>query len=300
LKCETKICHWLALLFLGFTWGGSFILMKHGLYSFSYGQVAAIRMFSAFLVLLPFSIRNIKKLNKNNILGILIVAFIGNCIPAFLFTIAQTKINSSLAGMLNASTPVFTLLFGLILFQTKTYRSQVVGVVVGLAGAIGLVLSNSTATQIQVNAFALFVVLATMMYGFNMNYVQSKLKSLNGFEIATLSFMFIGPVTGIYLAFTDLTSPLTTPDFTKNLLFVLLLGVFGSAIAVIIVNVLIQKAGSMFASSVTYIIPVFAVFWGIVDGEIITLNQILAILLVLTGVYLINKKKKENEIKKIS
>jgi drug/metabolite transporter (DMT)-like permease len=300
LKFETKIYYWLALLFLGFTWGASFVLMKYGLKSFSYSQVAAIRMFSAFIVLLPFSIKNIKKINKKNITGILIVAFIGNCIPAFLFTIAQTKINSSLAGMLNASTPVFTLLFGLILFQTKTFRSQVIGVIIGLAGAIGLVLSNSTATEIHVNAFALFVVLATMMYGYNMNYVQSKLKSLNGFEIATLAFLFIGPVTGIYLAFTDLSAPLITPDFTKNLLFVLLLGIFGSAVAVIIVNILIQRVGSMFASSVTYIIPVFAVFWGIVDGEIISLNQILAILLILTGVYLINKKKKENEIEKIS
>jgi drug/metabolite transporter (DMT)-like permease len=291
MQCETKICQYLALLLLGFTWGASFILMKHGLRSFSYGQVAAIRMFSAFLVLLPFSLKNLKKLNKKNFSSILIVAFIGNCIPAFLFTLAETKINSSLAGMLNATTPVFTLIFGLLLFKSHTNKFQVFGVLVGLIGAVGLVLSGDD-LPIRFNAYVLFVVLATLMYGYNMNHVQHKLKDLTGFEIASLAFLFIGPVTGLYLMFTDLNVAYHTPDFVLNLFYTLILGVFGSAMAVVIINILIQKAGGMFASSVTYIIPVFAIFWGVLDGENISILQIIAILFVLMGVYLINKNKK--------
>lgn len=299
MQCENKLCQWLALLFLGFTWGASFILMKYGLQSFTYGQVAAIRMFSAFLVLLPFSIKHIKKLNAKNLSAILIVAFIGNFIPAFLFTIAQTQINSSLAGMLNAVTPVFTLLFGLIFFRSKTFKSQVVGVLLGLLGAIGLILASSEGFQISFNVFALFVVAATMMYGYNLNHVQYKLKGLSGFEIASLAFLFIGPVTGVYLIFSDLSTAILSDGFAINLFYTILLGVFGSAIAVIVINILILKAGGMFASSVTYIIPVFAIFWGVVDGENIGVLQILAIVLVLLGVYLINKTKK-NESKEIS
>ncbi|HOE05019.1 MAG TPA: DMT family transporter [Bacteroidales bacterium] len=276
-------------MFLGFIWGASFILMKKGLETFSAVQVAGIRMFVASLITLPLGLKFLKKINKRNILPIMVVAFIGNLIPAFLFSFAQTHINSSLAGMLNSTTPLFALIFGLLLFGQKVRKAKTLGIFIGLLGAFMLVIRGDVQHLFSFSGFEFLIIIATLMYGYNVNQVRHFLSGLSGLEITALAYLFVLPVSTILLFTTDLHSTLLHPQFTVNLIYLIVLAVIGSVLAVILMNMLIQKAGALFASSVTYIIPVFAVFWGIVDGEAISLLQIFGIFTVLTGVYLVNK-----------
>ena len=287
---KKNLISWLSLLLLAMIWGGSFILMKQGLRSFNYWQVSSIRMFSAFIFLLPFAIRNIKKLSKKNIVPIIIVAFIGNMIPSWLFPLGQTKVESNLAGMLNSLVPVFVLIIGLMFFKKKTSLMQIIGVVLGLIGAAMLMTKDNVFQFGQMNFYGLFIVLATIMYAINTNQINSFLKSLTGIEIASLSFLFIGPVSGTILLFSDYSKAISSPTLYFDLACLITLGLLGSAIAVSLSNHIITKSGAMFGSSVTYIIPIFAILWGLLDGESLNLVQIIAMIIILFGVYLVNKK----------
>ena len=178
------------LLLLAFVWGSSFILMKVGLKSFTNEQVAGIRMLLASLVLLPYSIRNLKYLKKKDLKSLLIAGFIGSFIPAFLFTKAQTQIDSALAGMLNSMTPVFTLLVGILFHRTKFLLLQALGLIIGLLGAVGLITSGNGLEIGPVNSYALLIVLATCFYGININEVKARLSHLSGMQITSLAFFF--------------------------------------------------------------------------------------------------------------
>ena len=290
-KQKSLYLAWGGLLLLGLIWGGSYILMKFGLRSFNFWQVSSIRLFSAFVFLLPFGLRYLPKINRGNIINILIVAFIGNLIPSLLFPLGQTRIDSNLAGILNSMVPVFVLILGISFFKVKTNILQASGVMLGLFGAVMLVTKDKLFAFGEMNLYALYIVLATILYAININQVNMFLKSLKGIEIAALAFIFIGPVSGAILIFSDFSSALTSETFIFDLTSVILLGLFGSAVAVSIVNYIITRVGAMFASSVTYIIPVFAIFWGIIDGETLNLVQIIATIFVLLGVYLVNKKR---------
>ncbi|HNQ69028.1 MAG TPA: DMT family transporter [Bacteroidales bacterium] len=284
-----NIKSWIFLVLLALIWGGSYILMKQGLKSFNFWQVSSIRMLSAFVFLLPFSIRNLRKLNKKNILPILIVAWIGNLIPSWLFPLGQTKVDSNIAGVLNSLVPVFVLIVGIAFFKKKTGISQVLGVILGLVGAAMLVTKDNLFIFGQMNYYALYIVLATVLYSVNINQINIFLKNLNGLEIASLAFLFIGPISGGILIFSDFSLAVSSNTLYFDLFCVVLLGLLGSAVAVSISNHIITNAGAMFASSVTYIIPVFAIFWGIIDGERLNFNQIIATVVVIGSVYLVNR-----------
>lgn len=290
---NSKVWQWLTLIFLSFIWGSSFILMKKGLRSYSNDQVAALRIFISFLAFLPFSIKYLKKITKENIFSLFIVGFIGSTIPAFLFTKAQTNIDSGLAGILNSMTPLFTLIIGLIFYKSTAKLINAIGIFLGLAGALGLVFYSANGTSIlgNINYYGLFVVVATICYGINVNHVKYKIKDLDGLELTSLAFMLVGPFAGIYLLFTDFSFPLSTNDYLLNLSYIAILAVIGTVLALVIFNTLIQRTSALFAASVTYLIPVFAIMWGIFDGEKITIVQFLWIGLILTGVYLVNRKK---------
>lgn len=279
------------LLLLAFVWGTSFILIKISLKSFSSDQAAAIRMLLASLFLLPLSIRNLKHLKRKDITTLFIVGFIGSFIPAFLFTKAQTRIDSALAGMLNSLTPVFTLLIGMVFFSSRFKKFQIIGLLLGLVGALGLIIGGKEVQLGSINSYALFVVLATTMYATNINLVKSKLYHLNGVQITSLSFMFLSPMALIYLFFTDFEPVLVNPDWPWHLGALAILGIVGTASAMLLMNTLIQRVSTIFASSVTYIIPIFAIAWGILDGENITLHHLGNMGIVLLGVYLISRKK---------
>lgn len=279
------------LLVLAFIWGSSFILMKIGLKSFSSNQAAAIRVFLASLVLLPYSLRNIKHIKKKDVKSILIAGFLGSLIPAFLFTKAQTRIDSALAGMLNSLTPVFTLLVGYVFYKTRIRYIQIVGLILGLLGASGLIAAGSGLMLENLNTYALFVVLATVCYALNINVVKTNLSHLTGVQITSLSFFFVGPVALGYLFFTDFGAVAESIGWGYHLGALAILGVLGTAVAMLLMNSLIRHISAVYASSVTYIIPIFAIAWGLLDGEDITIYHLVFMLLILVGVYLINRKK---------
>jgi len=291
---------WLTLILLSFFWGSSFILMKKGLQSFSYGQVAGFRVFFSFLIFLPFGLNKLRKISRSNWRSLLLVAILGNTIPAFLFTKAQTQIPSSLAGILNSLAPLFTLIVGVIFYKSKTRLVQVLGVILGFIGAAGLIIVDPNSLNNwdhdNMNIYGLFVVLATLCYGINTNEIKYKIKNLRGIEITMLSFLIAGPLAGIYLLTTDFSSAIQTEDFLPNLGYVFLLALFSSVTALSIFYTFIQYVHPVFATSVTYIIPIFAIMWGVLDGEQIVLLQVLFIGAILTGVYLVtrnnNKKRK--------
>jgi len=283
------------LLLLALVWGSSFILMKIGLRSFSNNQAAAIRILLASLVLLPVSIKNLRYLRKKDLKSLLIAGFIGSFIPAFLFTKAQTRIDSALAGMLNSLTPVFALIVGILFYQTKTGWKQVLGLLLGFLGAVWLIALGEGVSSIKFNPYALYIVLATLLYGTNVNVIKSSLTHLTGVQITSLSFMFLWPVALAYLLITDLHPALQNPDWPYHLLALATLGIVGTALAIILMNSLIRYASAVFTTSVTYIIPVFAIGWGVLDGERISVLQIGCMLIILVGVYLINQKKPARE-----
>lgn len=286
-----KKWQWLLLISLAFIWGASFILMKKGLQSYSNFHVASLRIFISFLFFLPLIIINFHKLTRKNIWSLILVGFIGNFFPAFLFTTAQTQISSSLAGILNSLTPIFTLIVGYFIYKSQVRFSNLIGVVLGLIGAIGLINNNGSDMSNQNAWFAILPVVATLCYGFNVNEVKYKLKDLDGVSIASLSFMFIGPFAGLHLLISDFSVSPELPLQLESLGYITLLALFSSVLAVIGINILLKYTTALFASSVTYIIPIFAIFWGVLDGESFYMFQVVWIGLILFGVYLVKSKK---------
>ncbi len=294
---KDKLINWSILLLLSVIWGSSFILMKKGLRSFDYIQIASLRLFIAYLFLLPVAIANIRKINRDNLVSLLIIGFIGNAMPAFLFPLAQSKIDSSVAGMLNSLTPIFTLLVGVILYNMKVRWSQVTGILIGLTGAAGLLYKGS----FSFDKFGLLIVLATFFYGISSNQV-TKIKNLNGVVITSLAFFLVGPVAGISLLTDDFEAVVKTQDWLTNLGFISILSVFGSGIALGLFNILIIRTSPVYAVSVTYLSPIISTLWGISDGESISPFIIISVICILTGVYLtiMNKnhgiKRQKNEL----
>ena len=300
---DKPIVQWTLLLFLAFIWGSSFILMKKGLLSFSPEQVASLRILISFLFLSPIILKNFKKIKRNEWWKVFVAGLLGSGIPAFLFPLAQTHISSSLTGMLNSLVPLFTVIVGLLFFKMSFRWLKTVGVLIGLIGALGL-LSSTGDIDLENSelAYASLVVLATICYAVNINFIKSFLGKVSSLNITAFGFLLIGPMAGFYLFTTDFTSIVSSQEGAwLHLFYIAILAIFGTAIAVILFNMLIKRVSAVFSSSVTYIIPVFAIFWGIVDGEVILLQQFLFIGIILLGVYIVNKDnqlERKKELKK--
>lgn len=310
---NTSFISWFLLVLLSLIWGSSFILMKRGMEVFSSEQVAALRIVIAFLFLLPLMLKHYKVNLKKYWFGILMMGTFGNLIPAFLFTRAETGISSALAGMLNALTPVFAIIIGTLLFKTKTSFNQIIGVVVGFGGAILLVSFDEGSKSGTNNlSYALMVAAATFCYAISVNSIKKYLSDINAITATVWSFTFIGSFTIVAPFFFDLLLPAENqtnlwPDFFhrlqsvpkawESLGYVGILAIVGSAISVILFNILIKKSNAIFASSCTYLIPVVAMMWGVFDNERIVWPQYLSILVILAGIWLINKKYVEKVIK---
>jgi drug/metabolite transporter (DMT)-like permease len=291
---SSKIWHWLAVALLSLIWGSSYILMKKGLRSFSAYQLASIRVLISFICLLPVALRSFSKFNKRNFISILIIGFFGSGIPSILYPLAETRIDSSLTGMLNTLSSAFTLAVGILFYKRKAIRSQIAGVFLGFAGAAGLLYSG----QLTINYYGLFVVLATLMNGFSNNEV-SKVDGLNGMEITSLSLSVISPFALGLLLSTDIQAVFLTPQWLLNLGFIAILSVFGTAIANIIYYFLIRDTSPVIASIVAYFIPIVATLWGLSDNEHLASHMIVSLLLILAGVYLINRLGALRKIKKM-
>lgn len=286
---EKSFKNYAVLVLLAIIWGSSFILMKRGLEVYSYTQVAALRLFIAFLSLTPFLFKALKAVQKKHILPIAIMALFGNGIPAFLFTKAQTQLDSSLVGILNSLVPLFTLLLGVYFFRTKPTKTNIVGIIIGLCGAV-LLTYSTMGGGVEINNYVFLVILATVMYAISINVIKKYLQDLDALSITSLAFFLIGPFSAIYIFNTDFTELIITDKGFESLLYIVLLAVVGTSSAVVIFNQLISRSSAIFASSVTYLIPIVAIFWGIFDGEKVTLIHLLSVLIILSGVYLVNKK----------
>ncbi len=288
---DKPVVQWTLLIFLAFIWGSSFILMKKGLISFSWDQVASLRIVISAVFLSPILVRNFKQIKSNQWWRICIAGLLGSGIPAYLFPLAQTQISSSLTGMLNSLVPLFTVVIGLLFFRLGFRWMKIMGVVLGLIGALGLIFSSGSMNVSEGNlAYAALVVLATVMYATNINFIKPFLTEVGAINITSFGFLFTGPFAAAHLFNTDFIEILTTDDSAAlNLFYIALLAIFGTAIAVILFNMLIKKVSAVFSSSVTYIIPVFAIFWGLLDGENIQTLQFVCIGIILTGIYIVNK-----------
>ncbi len=280
------------LLVLALIWGSSFILMKRGMDVFSSDQVAGLRMLIAFAFIVPFSFRYIKASELGNWKGFLGIGLFGNFIPAFLFTLAETKISSSLAGMLNSLTPFFTLTLGILFFRAQVVWLKVLGIITGLIGAIGLLIPEKL-SDLGINlGFGGYVVAATVSYGLSVNLIRKYASNTHSIATTCWALLLVGPLGGIYLLFTDLPSTVHHPLFWQSLGCVAMLAVFGTAISVMIFNLLVKNTGTLFSTSVTYLIPIVAILWGVFDKETISLRQALSIVVILGGVYLVNRVQK--------
>lgn len=285
--------HWLALTILVLVWGSSFILIKRGLLSFSSMEVGALRIAISFLVLSPFVLKHLKKVPRRKLGYFLLVGIIGNGLPPFLFAKAQTVIDSYMAGVLNSLTPLFTLLVGVLFFGIRTRWLNVLGVIIGLGGAIGL-LTTSNGAQLNNVWYGLFAVAAAVCYAVNMNLIKQYLSGFDALTITSVVFMFIGIPSLIYL-FTGtnfVNTMATDPNAWGSLGYIALLAVFGTAVAMIIHNWLIKQTTALFTSTVTYLMPIVSIAWGLLDGESFVVAYLLWIGLVLAGVYMANKKRK--------
>ncbi|GAB3893083.1 DMT family transporter [Larkinella knui] len=280
---------WLLLILVALIWGTSFILIKHSLESFSPMQVGTGRIFLAFLFFLPYLVVRGKQFPRSRWLPLLGSGLLGYLIPAILFATAGAHLNSSLAGTLNALSPLFTFLIGVLLFGKRAKLLQVSGILLGFAGSVFLVFFSATGS-FSYNGYAFLIVLATLCYGFNINIVARYLTDLPALLSTASTFAMVGPLALLGLATTDFPTRAVAPGSTPALLMLITLGMVGSGFATILFNRIIQLTSGVFASTVTYLIPVVAVIWGLFDGEPLHWPQVAGMGICLLGVYLINKK----------
>jgi drug/metabolite transporter (DMT)-like permease len=294
LKNNFQVLRWLIVALLAITWGSSFILMKKSLVGLSAVEVASLRICITAVALLPFTILHFKKIPKSKIKFIALSGLLGSGIPAFLFATAQSHISSSVAGVLNSLTPVWALTLGILFFKLKTSWLQIVGIITGFLGAISLLIFGNHHQSFQTEfGYAMLIVIATCMYGANLNLLKLKLADISPFEIAALAFFFISIPVLIYLfCFSDFVFRLqTNPKALPSLGFVSVLAIVGTATASVVFYWLVQKTSTLFGAITTYFIPIVAVIWGAIDGESIGLMHLLGLCFILLGVWMVAKRK---------
>lgn len=288
--------HLLAVAMLALTWGSSFILMKKGLKDdsdqpvFHPAQVAALRLGLAALVLLPVSLKAIRTIKVGDWKYLAVVGIIGSGFPAVLFTTSQSYLDSSIAGILNSLTPLFTLVIGITVFKRVVMPRQVMGVLIGLGGAICLISLKGFGNS-ENWLYSFLIILATLFYGISVNTIAAKLAHVKPLHITALSLLIAGVPWSIYLATTDAVDIVTqNPHGVKSLGYVMILAVMGTCVANMLYFWLTQQTSPLFASSVTYLMPLVAVGWGIQVGESLNIFHLFCALIILAGVWLVTKK----------
>lgn len=282
----------LVLIFLSVIWGSSFILIKKGLLTYSPLQVGTLRIIFACLVLLPIALKNIKGNLKIHWKKFLVLGLISNLIPAILFATAETQLSSSLAGMLNALTPVCTIIVGVAFFKSRINLPISSGLFLGLIGSIIISFVGGSGELGAFNFYALLVIIATMLYGISGNLIKDYVDTFDPVVLVSLTTLTIGPISLVVLLTTDFVSKTVShPDATFSLLCIFILGAVGTALALAIFNKLIKTTTAVFASSVTYLIPIAAIGWGIIDGELLFPLHFVGMGLIILSVVIINKYK---------
>jgi len=282
------------MIILAMIWGSSFILMKRGLESYSPYQIGALRMLASFICLIPFLWKALKIIPRSKWIFLFAAGWLGNGIPSVLFPYAETHIGSALAGMLNSLTPLFAFVIGVSIFNMKSTQNKIYGLIIGLIGAC-LLIAGGKSDESYGDLFHSFaIIIATLCYGFSVNIIRSKLSEIDSFSITAMVLMFTGIPMGASLFFTDFLSRTENiPGAGISLVYILILAVFGTALSTVLFNRLIKISDALFASSVTYLIPVVAILLGYADGEALSPLHFLGLAGALIGVYLINKSVSE-------
>ena len=287
---ESKQLKWVLLSILSLIWGSSFILIKKGLIGLSPIQLGSLRILFAGFFLILVGFKSLSKISFQQWKFIALTAFFGTFIPAYLFAIAQTEIDSSVSSILNSLTPLNTLVLGSLAFGLHFRRNQIIGVIIGLIGSALLILNGAMNHPEQNYYYALLVIIASVCYATNVNLVKKHLSGMAPLSITTGNFLVLLLPAGLILYFTDFLNVVSIPQVQHSMLFIVVLGVIGTGIANIIFFKLIQLSSPVFATSVTYLIPIVAFFWGLLDHEMLTPIQFVGAFIVLIGVYLSAKK----------
>lgn len=289
-----KFISWSIFILLCFIWGSSFILMKVSIVGLTGAQIAALRIFSAGIVFIPFAFYHISNIPRRKVSLLAVTGFFGNLLPAFCFAIALLKIDSSLAGILNSLTPLCVIFIGVLLFRDKIKSRKIIGVVIGFAGLCLLTLTQKS-ISIDNLGYASLVIVGTISYGINVNLVSHFLKEIKPIPIATVSLAFMSIPSGIVLWQQDFFQIDFSDTTVQWAVFnTVLLGIVASAFATVLFYILVQKASGLFASLVTYGIPFVALFWGFIDGEAITITGLICLAIILLGVFLANRPDKKD------
>ncbi len=289
---QPALKHWILLSILAVIWGSSFILMKKGLEAFTFDQVAALRIFLTFLAVIPVILVKLKDFRRKHLFPTLFVGIIGSAIPAFLFTAAETKIDSAVAGILNSFTPLCTLLIGVVLFGAAFKAQRLVGIIMGLLGAAALIYFSTPPELDGGYLYGGFILLASICYASSINVIKHYLQDMNPILLTAMTFALLGPVFGFYLAGTDVWSRITTHELGWQALgYVTILAVLGTALASAMFFYITQETNPVFASTVTYLQPIVALFWGFLAGEYIGWPHLLGLGMILGGVFLVSKVK---------
>jgi drug/metabolite transporter (DMT)-like permease len=287
-----KQLRWVYLFILSLVWGSSFILMKLALVGLTPIQVGALRILITALFLVLIGFKRIFKINRRHWYYLTINGLVGTFFPAFLFAYAIDQIDSSIASILNSLTPLNTLIFGALIFGFGFRKRQLIGVLIGLIGTVMLILKGVEVNPNQDYFYASFILLSSIGYALNVNILKKYLHDLDALSITVGNFILLVIPTLIVLWFTNFFTTFEINETSLNAIYyIAILSVFGTGLAKIMFNRLIQISTPIFSSSVTYLIPLVAITWGIMDGEKISFLQFLSGFIILLGVYLVNKSK---------
>ena len=284
---------WFYLAILSLIWGSSFILIKKGLVGMSSFQVASLRIIFAAIVIFIYSYNSLLKIPKKSWKWILITAYTGTFFPVYLISYGQTEIESGLASIITTITPINTLIVGIIFFGLVYTKKQLLGLLIGLIGAILLIYEASEA---DINIYySFFIYMTTIGYAASVNLIKNYLTEISPEAVTAGIFISISPPALLVLFLSDFSSlNFDDTEVLNSIIFVFILGVFSSAIAQTIFNKFVKIASPLFAAAVTYTMPIIAIFWAILDGETLTTMQFFATAVILTGVYMVNKKKQSS------
>lgn len=286
-----KLNKWFYLIILSIIWGSSFILIKKGLIGLEASQLGSLRIIFSSLIIFIFAWKKIFDIKIFEWKWIIISAFLGSFFPAFLFAFAETQIDSSVASVLNSIVPLNTLILGMIIFKIKSTVRQVIGVLIGFFGTYLLISSGVIINPNQNYYYAGLVILCSFLYALNVNIIKKYLQHLSAITITVGHFSVIIIPALIVFLFSDFQFESLKNSETKiSIIYVFILALFGTALAKIFFNKLIKISSPVFASSVTYSMLVVSIFWGIIDGEKFSIDQLIATLIIILGVVLTNKQ----------
>jgi drug/metabolite transporter (DMT)-like permease len=290
-KQALKNLKWIYLIILSIVWGSSFILIKKALIGLTALQVGSLRVIFAALFLILVGFKSINKLTVKQWKWIIVSGFLGSFVPVYLFAYAETEIDSAIASILNATTPLLTLIFGVMFFRSVFTQNKITGVVVGLLGTAGLIFSGASINPDQNYLYSFLVIIATACYAMNVNILKTRMSDISPLGIAAGNFSVLLLPALVILYFSGFGIEQLTPKVELSLVYVGILGIIGTGVAMIIFNKLVQISDPVFTTSVTYTIPVVALGWGVLDGEIFSFWQLISAIVILLGVLIVNRSK---------